>query len=475
MGSADFKDGAAARRHHLSMNLPPATPAGSQARLGPRLSPADARMRPADHGALNQPLQPPTSEVDNHAPTTLGHHGAAMPAGRNAGRDAGRDAGRTTRRPAKTTRRQPKYATSRQPRITLQRRPATAEPPPGKKPATQGGPTPELATPELATPELAMTPSLVLSEAPVTPSVPAPPELPAVSTRPVVPELPVPPPAPVSRAARSIPGSVIRPPRPRLPRSRLRPGMRRRSGYRSSRKPPNADAGRYCPSAKLASPARNEADQYLSRVDWCIRDLPDQAVLASQGFARLLDALRSGDSRALTIVIHQYSEWLRSAIRRAIHPRVRQRYDSVDFVQSTWASLILRRRRLPNIADADELARYLMRIAYHKVFDATRETLRTKKRDMRRECGLTDLEVGQTGRVAIRDRQQPRPSEVFRAREKLARMAKTLEEYPERMRDIHLRRVNGESLQQIAQTIGVHERTVRRILQRLLDESQRDP
>jgi RNA polymerase sigma factor (sigma-70 family) len=350
-----------------------------------------------------------------------------------------------------------------------------------------------------------MTPSLALSEAPVTPSVPAPPELPAVSTRPVVPELPVPdlqvselqvpelpvpelqapepqspelpvpPPAPVSRAARSIPGSVIRPPRPRLPRSRLRPGMRRRSGYRSSRKPSNTSAGRYCPSAKLASPARNAADQYLSRVDWCIRDLPDQAVLASQGFARLLDALRSGDSRALTIVIHQYSEWLRSAIRRAIHPRVRQRYDSVDFVQSTWASLILRRRRLPNIADADELARYLMRIAYHKVFDATRETLRTKKRDMRRECGLTDLEVGQTGRVAIRDRQQPRPSEVFRAREKLARMAKTLEEYPERMRDIHLRRVNGESLQQIAQTIGVHERTVRRILQRLLDESQRDP
>ncbi len=204
------------------------------------------------------------------------------------------------------------------------------------------------------------------------------------------------------------------------------------------------------------------------------QNLPVDSALAKRGFANLIESLRRGDSEVLTMVIQQYSEWLRITIRRSIHPRVRQRYDSSDFVQSTWASMISQRERLPNLADATELGRYLVRIAFHKVHDANRRAILTKKRDMRRECGLADLEHSPGGQAVISDRRQPRPSEIFRARERLDRIRKVLAGYPERMREIPQRRAQGESFEQIAANIGVHERTVRRFLAKLLEELRRD-
>jgi RNA polymerase sigma factor (sigma-70 family) len=192
--------------------------------------------------------------------------------------------------------------------------------------------------------------------------------------------------------------------------------------------------------------------------------------LAQQNFARFVDALRSGDSRAVTAVFRCYSDWLRKIIRRSIHRRVRQRYDSSDFVQSTWASMLSQRERLPELADADELGRYLVRIAFRKVHDANREAIQTKKRDMRRECALADLERGESARTAVGDRHQPRPSEIYCVRERIERLASMLAAFPHWMRDVPQRRACGESLKQIAISVGVDERTVRRKLTKLLKE-----
>ena len=173
-------------------------------------------------------------------------------------------------------------------------------------------------------------------------------------------------------------------------------------------------------------------------------------------------------------MFESYGDWLRNAIRRVIHPRLRKRYDSVDFLQSTWASIIMNCERLPNLVDAEQFARYLVQVAYNKVSDANR-ALNTKKRDSRRECSLLELEDGHTGRDVIGDRRQPRPSEVFYAREQYDRVAEFVKQYPERLREIPYRRASGESLKQIAREVGVNERTVRRILKRLYDDIRREP
>jgi RNA polymerase sigma factor (sigma-70 family) len=198
------------------------------------------------------------------------------------------------------------------------------------------------------------------------------------------------------------------------------------------------------------------------------RNHPEHSVFSEENFPRLLEALRNGDQQAMTLVCQHYGDWLRGVIRGAIHPRVRQRYDSVDFVQSTWVSLLTQRERLPQLASSDELARYLARIAFNRVHDASRESFRTKKRDMRRECGLSALEQGQGGHAAIKDRRQARPSEFFCARERMDNINKCLEQFPPHMRQIPRRRAFGESFLNIARSIGVHERTVRRFLKDLL-------
>ena len=206
----------------------------------------------------------------------------------------------------------------------------------------------------------------------------------------------------------------------------------------------------------------------------CLKSFPEHSVLRTQTFPRLLASLRRGDPQAFSAMFEYYGDWLRNAIRRVIHPRLRKRYDSVDFLQSTWASIITKCERLPNLADAEQFARYLVQVAHNKVSDANR-ALKTKKRDMRRECTLLELEDGHTGRDVIGDRRQPRPSEFFYAREQYDRVAEFVKHYPERLREIPYRRASGESLKQIAREVGVNERTVRRILERLYDDIQREP
>jgi RNA polymerase sigma-70 factor (ECF subfamily) len=204
------------------------------------------------------------------------------------------------------------------------------------------------------------------------------------------------------------------------------------------------------------------------------KKLPQHSAFRTQTFPRLLASLRRGDPQAFSAMFESYGDWLRNAIRRVIHPRLRKRYDSVDFLQSTWASIITKCERLPNLADAEQFARYLVQVAYNKVSDANR-ALNTKKRDSRRECTLLELEDGHTGRDVIGDRRQPRPSEFFHAREQYERVAEFVKQYPERLREIPYRRASGESLKQIAREVGVNERTVRRILKRLYDDIQREP
>jgi len=261
-------------------------------------------------------------------------------------------------------------------------------------------------------------------------------------------------------------------------------GGSRRPVRRAALPPPKAarsepprkseDAGRRCSAQASSSQVWSAEGTNLASIARWYQNLPADSPLAKRGFANLIESLRRGDSEVLTMVIQQYSEWLRITIRRSIHPRVRQRFDSSDFVQSTWASMISQRERLPNLADATELGRYLVRITFHKVHDANRQAILTKKRDMRRECGLADLEHTPGGQAVISDRRQPRPSEIFRARERLDRIRMVLDRYPERMREIPQRRAQGESFEQIAANIGVHERTVRRFLAKLLEELRRD-
>jgi RNA polymerase sigma factor (sigma-70 family) len=112
-----------------------------------------------------------------------------------------------------------------------------------------------------------------------------------------------------------------------------------------------------------------------------------------------------------------------------------------------------------------ELVAYLAALAHHKVVDEVRRRLEAEKYDVKREQSLED------SRWDLRDElraPQATPSQVAVAEELWKRM---LQGKPEHYRRILQLRREGNTYPQIADQVGVNEKTARRIIQSLFPEA----
>jgi DNA-binding NarL/FixJ family response regulator len=104
-------------------------------------------------------------------------------------------------------------------------------------------------------------------------------------------------------------------------------------------------------------------------------------------------------------------------------------------------------------------------LAHHKVVDEVRRRLDADKYDVKREQSL------ENSRCDLREElpaSQPSPSQVAVAEELWKRM---LQGKPEHYKQILRLRRDGDTLPQIADKVGVNEKTVRRVIQSLIPES----
>ena len=178
-------------------------------------------------------------------------------------------------------------------------------------------------------------------------------------------------------------------------------------------------------------------------------------------FRQLLDNVRSGCEVSTAELVESMSGHICRVIDRRLDYRLRRKYDVDDLEQMVWASFFRLRWRVTDFEDSRHLARYLVAMARNKVIQVIRSQLQTIKRDVRREWAAEEEHLGQ---VANQGNGQT-PSQIAIRNEYLQRW---LSEENSRVVRIVKMRLAGTCYTEIAGSLGIHQRTVRRIMQRLV-------
>jgi RNA polymerase sigma-70 factor (ECF subfamily) len=176
----------------------------------------------------------------------------------------------------------------------------------------------------------------------------------------------------------------------------------------------------------------------------------------------LLSRARAGDPSATRTILDRYEREIRMMVRERLPKKLRNRLDSLDIVQAVWKSFFCDQATKPRQFDNDgHLRAFLKGVAHNKVREQHRRFTMLKKTDVGRE---ESLYVRRGDRDVVRDivAPDPTPSQNLQACDRLEQL--TMGRSPREVEVIKLRR-EGLTLQEIASKTGVHERTVRRIIE----------
>jgi len=176
--------------------------------------------------------------------------------------------------------------------------------------------------------------------------------------------------------------------------------------------------------------------------------------------SEFLKRIQDGDEGAARELLSRFEAEVRLVVRRQLPRLLRSRFDSLDFLQSVWGSFFRRMRTTPTeFEDSRHLVAFLARAAKNKVIDEYRRAA-SRKHDMHREEPLWG--------DGLRPKDVPSstdsPSEVAQAHEVLVRLRELM---PAERRTILEMKAEGLSSKDIADRLGISERTVQRVLEEL--------
>jgi RNA polymerase sigma factor (sigma-70 family) len=174
-------------------------------------------------------------------------------------------------------------------------------------------------------------------------------------------------------------------------------------------------------------------------------------------FSELLNQVRDGSELAAWELVERYGDHILRAVRRRLSCEIRSKFDSADFVQAVWASFFACSHRIKQIASPEELSALLATIARNKVINELRKRLSSRKYDVRREIPIMGLDPTTKSNAT--------PSAIAIAKE---RWRALVDNQPSHFRRIISLRLAGDTQAEIAEKLQVSERTVRRVLVRLL-------
>lgn len=178
--------------------------------------------------------------------------------------------------------------------------------------------------------------------------------------------------------------------------------------------------------------------------------------LESPELHQLLERIREGDEDAARELLLHFEPHVRRVVRRRLPVVMRSKFDSLDFVQSVWGDFFpkLLRREI-DFDTPQRLAKFLALVAHHKVTNEFRRRF-GKKSDIHKEVdlGAGIFCVPGQGR-------DPTPSQKLVAEE---RMQAILRGRPEMHKKVLELRSLGFTFMEIAEKLGIDERSARRIL-----------
>ncbi len=176
-------------------------------------------------------------------------------------------------------------------------------------------------------------------------------------------------------------------------------------------------------------------------------------------FRQLIADLRRGSDEAAWKLVELYGPHIHAVVRKkmGMGSRIRRSHDTADFVQAAWASLV---RGMPQLKEINE----------PKNFVALMATIACRRlaNEVRKKVPI-DPEVVQDnnsvrGSIAANQPGSPdTPSQIAIARERWNDIMGSLSDDHRRVINMRLR---GKTFVEIAAEVGIHERTVRRIIKK---------
>jgi RNA polymerase sigma factor (sigma-70 family) len=169
----------------------------------------------------------------------------------------------------------------------------------------------------------------------------------------------------------------------------------------------------------------------------------------------LLHRLSTGDEDAAHEVFQQYLERLTALARSRLSARLSPRIDPDDIVMSAYRSFFLRARRGEfHLAEGRDLWHLLVEITLHKLYRQTAHHT-AQRRSYRRETAASEAATAAQSR-------EPSPETAAAVADELAAVIQELS--PDVRRVLELR-LQGCQIDEIAQSEGKSDRTVRRWLE----------
>jgi RNA polymerase sigma-70 factor (ECF subfamily) len=179
-------------------------------------------------------------------------------------------------------------------------------------------------------------------------------------------------------------------------------------------------------------------------------------------FTDLMERARSGDPAAIRDFLDRFEQEVRVMVRSRLPRKLRPRFDSGDFVQAVWQSFFADPDGVPvEFENEAHLRGFLEAVVRNKVHAQHRRLTRTAKHNMARE---ESLYVSRGDREVLREvaSSDPSPSENAQAGDRLEQLMAGFG--PREIEVLTLRR-QGLTHAEVAERIGMNERSVRRIIE----------
>jgi len=178
--------------------------------------------------------------------------------------------------------------------------------------------------------------------------------------------------------------------------------------------------------------------------------------------AGLIERVKSGDEAAIRDLIQRFESDVRTIVRVRLPQSLRSQFDSMDFVQAVWQSVLTKDGQdLGRFTTARHFRGFLEGVARNKVYEEFRRRTRTRKYSVQREEPLYvrrgDREMPRE--VAASD---PSPSQDAQARDRFAQLVAGRSPQEKEVVDL---RLQGLTFEEIAAQTGLNESSVRRIIE----------
>jgi RNA polymerase sigma factor (sigma-70 family) len=178
-----------------------------------------------------------------------------------------------------------------------------------------------------------------------------------------------------------------------------------------------------------------------------------------------MDRVKTGDEEAASQLVADYGDHVMAAVRFRLGRRIRVRVDSHDLAQAIWKSFF-ELAEAQSIDSPQQLVAILAAMSVNKLNDAVRRHIVAQPRALSREDRRP---------LKVNDRRLPSddatPSQLAMARERFRQIFSKRTSTEQQV--IRLR-MAGHTFEDIGQSLGINERTARRVIEKLWEEHGRD-